>query len=342
MSMRNLLFGVAIFIGFTSASFGQEAHFSQYYQNPIMLNPALTGLNECIMRIGGIYRDQWRSVSKPYRTYSFFADARLQPYEFKHDAFGVGLLFVGDKAGSANLSSNDFRATFAYHKGLIKDNQLIISMGLSLGFVNHSLNESKFSFGNQWTGTGFNSYLPDNEPYRKTSATYFDMNAGLLMSYYISDFTILSLGGSINHITNPRYSFFDGDNRVGIKTTLHAGLNTFITDHTMIMPKVYFSMQEKTYDLVLGFNAAYYPRLDPIYMGLWYRWNSDIIPVVGYQFRGFTMMASYDVNISRLSQASNYQGGFEISLVKNFLCLDPFFKPKGKYTKDGKNRCPIF
>jgi type IX secretion system PorP/SprF family membrane protein len=320
----------------------QEPHFSMFYQNPSGLNPALAGVNECIMRIGGIYRDQWRTVGKPYSTYSFFADARLQPYDFKTDAFGVGLNFVGDKAGTARVGSNDFKIISSYHKGFIKDNRLVVSLGWSLGFVNRTIDETKLYFGSQWMGDQFNSTLPSNEPFQKSSVYYFDMNAGLLTTVYLTDYTVLSVGAVLNHITQPRFSFFGTDHRIGLETTLHAGLNAVITPRTFIMPKVYLSMQEGSKELIMGFNTAYYPGLEPIYLGLWYRWARDITPVVGFTIKGFNLMLSYDVNISRFTYASKYHGGFEVSLIKNFLCAEPFFFSKDKYSKDGKKRCPVF
>jgi type IX secretion system PorP/SprF family membrane protein len=320
----------------------QDPHFSQFYENPVYLNPAMAGLNNCIMRMGGLYRDQWRSVSKPYRSYSFFADARLQPYEWKHDAFGVGLSFTGDKAGSANLGTNDFNVIMAYHKGFGDQNKVIMSLGLSAGFINHTIKSKELLFASQWNGFSFNQYLPSNEPAIDESVWLFDMNAGLNLTWYIKDYTVLTVGGSYNHLTAPEYSFMDGAFTTARKATLHAGLNFSVSQRTTLMPKVMVSMQNGSREVVLGFITGYYPRLEPVYLGLWYRWGSDIIPVVGFQFNGFALLASYDLNISRFSLASKLQGGFELSLVKNFLCADPFFKSKSKMSKDGKKTCPVF
>jgi type IX secretion system PorP/SprF family membrane protein len=322
-------------------SIAQEPHYSMFYQNPTMLNPALAGMNDCIFRVGGIYRDQWRTVSKPYRTYSFFADARLQPYEWRHDAFGVGLLFTGDKAGSANLSTNDFRIIGSYHKGLIDDNRLIISLGTYLGFVNHKLDKDALFFGNQWNGTSFDPALPNDELFSTTSTTYFDMGAGLMASIFFTDFTILNIGGSLRHITRPNYTFMGAENKLGMRTTLHLSFNAAVSMRATIMPKVYFSMQDGNKEAVMGFNVSYVARLEPMYMGVWYRWASDITPVVGFRIKGFDLFLAYDVSISRLNPVSKYHGGFEISLLKNLFCEDPFYK-FDSHRKDGNKVCPVF
>ena len=57
------------------ASFGQGMHFSQFYNAPLLLNPANTGFHtDGDMRVGMNYRSQWLTVPVPYTTSSAFAD----------------------------------------------------------------------------------------------------------------------------------------------------------------------------------------------------------------------------------------------------------------------------
>jgi type IX secretion system PorP/SprF family membrane protein len=341
--MKKFVWVIFVFLFVLPLVKAQQVHFSQFYNAPLQLNPALTGNNECIMRAGGNYRDQWRAVSKPYQTYTFFADARIQPYKFKTNWFGLGLSFYGDKAGTSKMGTNDVRLTFAYHKGLLYKNRLVLSMGISLGYVSRTINTSDLYFGNQWTGSGFDMSIPNNEPFTKTSASYFDMNAGVLVTGIISDYVNIHGGASMDHLTTPAFSFIGGNNRLGRRTLIHAGLNAIVTSTTTLMPKIYYSTQDRTQELVFGFNVSYRPRLDPMYMGLWYRWNSDLIPVVGIGIKNFNLMLSYDINISRFTVASKAQGGFEISLLTTFLCRNKTFNTKHKTKAKGKiKNCPIF
>ena len=49
----------------------QDLHFSQYFNAPILVNPANTGFNpDNDYRIGGNYRNQWSAVGSPYKTMS--------------------------------------------------------------------------------------------------------------------------------------------------------------------------------------------------------------------------------------------------------------------------------
>ena len=54
--------------------------------------------------------------------------------------------------------------------------------------------------------------------------------------------------------------------------------------------------------------------------GILYRWDDAIIPVIQLELSKFTIGTSYDVNISKLVVASQYRGGFELTLsYKDFL-----------------------
>ena len=48
--------------------------------------------------------------------------------------------------------------------------------------------------------------------------------------------------------------------------------------------------------------------------GLLYRWNDALIPVIQLQLSKFIIGTSYDVNVSKLTVASQSRGGFELTL----------------------------
>ncbi len=57
----------------------QDLHFSQFFNSPLVTNPANTGfIPDADYRIGANYRNQWSSVmSVPYKTVSAFGDAQV-------------------------------------------------------------------------------------------------------------------------------------------------------------------------------------------------------------------------------------------------------------------------
>ncbi|MCB9179736.1 MAG: type IX secretion system membrane protein PorP/SprF, partial [Flavobacteriales bacterium] len=53
----------------------QDIHFSQFFHTPLANGPGSIGAFDGDYRINGIYRQQWRSVTRPYRTFGLGADA---------------------------------------------------------------------------------------------------------------------------------------------------------------------------------------------------------------------------------------------------------------------------
>src|SRR5690349_6455580 len=72
--MKKLFFSIAIFVAAASAQAQVDPHFSQYYAHPLWLNPAMTGAFNGTVRVAGIYRSQWGSVTNPFATSGLSAD----------------------------------------------------------------------------------------------------------------------------------------------------------------------------------------------------------------------------------------------------------------------------
>lgn len=55
----------------------QDLHFSQFTMTPLQLDPSITGKFGGDQRVILNYRDQWRSVAAPFKTYGFSFDTHL-------------------------------------------------------------------------------------------------------------------------------------------------------------------------------------------------------------------------------------------------------------------------
>lgn len=328
--MNRLLLYASFILVFIRSANCQEEHLSLFYNAPLQLNPALTGKQDGDIRIGSNYRDQWRSVSYPYKTFNFFSDIKLYSEKLNDNQFGVGIQFLGDRTGTGNLSTNDLKLLLAYHRGVLKDKKIKMSLGASFSIRNHSINPERLTFETQWIENGFDPSLPQDETFRETSVMYFDMNAGIDISYKATPNMFIRAGLAINHLTNPHYSFFGSKNTLSLKTMLYSELDITVAEKTKIFPKIYLSMQDKTSELLLGCNVSYQPRVEPFYLGLWYRWGRDIIPVAGLEFKKIQLMFAYDINISNYTLATNTKGGFELSLVKVIAIDGGLFKKKAR------------
>ena len=76
----------------------QDVHFSQYYANPLYLNPSFAGSIVC-PRIVANFRDQWPAISGTYVSYSASYDQHFDVL-----SGGVGVLFLGDRAASGTVN----------------------------------------------------------------------------------------------------------------------------------------------------------------------------------------------------------------------------------------------
>src|SRR5258705_7917997 len=85
----------------------QDLHFSQWFNSPLVTNPANTGfIPDADYRLGANYRNQWSSVmSVPYKTISAFADAQVFRDRLENGWLGLGGMILNDKAGSGSLTS---------------------------------------------------------------------------------------------------------------------------------------------------------------------------------------------------------------------------------------------
>src|SRR3954447_8811898 len=88
-----------------SSTYGQDVGFSQFYDQPLLRNPALAGIFTGDVRLVASYRNQWQSVTIPYRTFGLSAEVKL-PAEFvADDNLTLGLQLVKDVAGTSNFST---------------------------------------------------------------------------------------------------------------------------------------------------------------------------------------------------------------------------------------------
>src|ERR1035437_7465710 len=101
--MRKLLLViVALCMICSKVAMGQSIHFSQYYNAPMLLNAANTGLMpENDYRLGMNYRNQWAAIPVPYNTFSAWGDCKIggNANNTNHNNWlGIGFAFFNDKA----------------------------------------------------------------------------------------------------------------------------------------------------------------------------------------------------------------------------------------------------
>ena len=326
-----LLFSIIL----TSVAFGQDRHFSQFYSAPLNLNPALTGAFDAKYRIGLINRDQWRSVLEhPYKTFAASLEVKFGlDYFFKFakkDKVAVGLLFFSDKVEGVEFNTTQMSFSIAYHKAMDKDAKSYLTLGLQAGLAQRNINFLDFNFDDEFNQIDAFD-LPTNEVLPGNNFSYGDYAIGLNYATKISKKARFFVGAGMNHIFEPKISFYENnvgdrlDERLHRTYTGHAGANLLLKTSYSLSPRILFLLQGSHMEINAGSNlrislsgydgtAIHLGAFARVVRGVENPLGLDaIVPQVAIELGGFLLGLSYDVNVQTLANYNSAQGTFEIS-----------------------------
>jgi type IX secretion system PorP/SprF family membrane protein len=309
----------------------QDPEFTQFYANPMYLNPAFAGSSRC-PRLVFNYRNQWPGISGTYVTYSASYDQHVDAI-----AGGLGILVTSDQAGQGTINTTNASVIYSYYLPVTKS--FSVKAGVQATYAQKSVDWSKLTFGDMIDNKlGFVNGTNEVQP--NTTNSNVDFSAGILG--YSNSFFI---GGAAHHLLEPDEGFI-GVSKLPMKITAHAGAiipmggqshrsrrrrrrNRNALPESSISPNVLYQKQKDFQQLNLGL----YVTKGPIVGGLWYRNKDSFIVLVGLQTTNFRFGYSYDVTISKLSNAT--AGSHELSMTVQFNC-----RPKRK--KFTPVSCPSF
>lgn len=325
---KNLLlltfFSSFLVVFVTSEVRAQDPIFTQFYANPLYLNPAFAGSHRC-PRVVLNHREQWPNIQGTYQTSSFSYDQHISAI-----SGGLGIIVMRDNAGDGTLQTINASLIYSYFLPVTKT--FSIKVGVQATYFQKSLDWSKLTFGDQIDQQlGFIRQTGENNAGSiTTNQEKLDFSAGILG--YSNSFYI---GAAVHHLLEPNESLIpDGNSALPMKITGHLGAiietggskynrkrrkNKNSLPESSISPNILYRMQQDFQELFLGL----YVTKGPIVGGLWYRNADSFIALVGIQFPNFRFGYSYDVTISKL--AANSAGSHEISAAILFDC-----RPKKK------------
>ena len=299
---------------------GQDPEFTQFYANPLYLNPAFAGTHRC-PRVSLNYRNQWPALSGTFVTTSASYDQHV-------DAIygGLGLLVVSDQAGKATLTTNRVSAMYSYQ--LKVSRTFSIRVGAEATYFQRSLDWNKLTFGDQIDPRRGFVYQTGDVP-RGGSVSGIDVSAGILgfSEYFFAGF-------AAHHLNTPNESVIKGESPIPMKFTGHAGAviplgNTRYSQSASLSPNILYRQQAGFSQLNMGL----YIKKGALTGGVWYRNRDAFIVTLGVQTDVVRFGYSYDVTISKLGTAT--AGSHEISFMLTFDC-----KPKRRTFRTIS--CPSF
>lgn len=312
---------------------GQDVHFSQYTQAPLLINPALTGMMDGNHRVLLNYKSQWTSLGAPYKTMGFSYDTHILQNTTRSGSYlGIGLLAFKDQAGDSKLGQTQVNASLS---GVIKVNEInALSLGIQCGYAQRSISLDNLKWGNQYDGSNYNSNLPSNEVNGFNAYSFADVNAGAVWQYRKdqetfaegNSFSKFDVGISVAHLTKPIQKYYDLEETLNRKLVVHASTEFDIKgSRAAIIPSIVYIRQGVLKELVTGAMVKYkinqrtskYTRAgktSSLYAGVQMRMKDAIIPMIMYEREGYAIGMSYDFNSSGLNTVSSGRGGYEISL----------------------------
>ncbi len=329
--MKRLVLGASALLLAAGSAFAQDVHFTQYFSSPLTLNPALTGLVNCDLRVAGNYRNQWSSVSaNPFTTATLSYDMNVLKNKFQNgDRVGVGVIALYDKAGSGALTNTSFGLSLAYHKALGRGDEKnhTISLGVQGMLVQKNLDYSKLTFGNEFDPVTGTTNGPRTENTSNADVNYPDFSAGLMYSGRINTNATVYAGFSTYHLTTPVETFLNNDNaKINRRYTTYVGGSFKLNENVYLFASGLYNAQAKAQEVMTGaavgfvLNPGYdeeFQRATILYAGAWYRYADAVCPYIGLDFKKATFGLSYDVNVSSFTPATNANGAYELSVTFN-------------------------
>jgi type IX secretion system PorP/SprF family membrane protein len=318
----------------------QDIHFTLFDMVPVIFNPAETGNFYGSFRISGLYRDQWVAVTgfpDEFKTPALSVDAPIIKGFRENDWVGIGAFFYSDKAGSLGLSNTAFKLSAAYHFALNKKGTSVITLGYQTGSVGKRIRAAKW-----------NEVVLESNNFDPGGATtdpilmiddaennFIDHVLGLHFKSQ-GKTTLLQLGFAVANISGADASLFGTAGVIGgpggpnpnpnrnrrrspSKFIGTASFRAQTNSRFALHPKAFVQFLGKASEMVFRMEGEYLLNPQKQYVlrgGLGYRLGDAFQLVAGLDVRDqwkFTL--GYDINVSRLTPASNAIGGFELSVV---------------------------
>ena len=321
---------------------GQDVNFSQFYELPLLRNPALAGVFAGDIRITSAFRSQWQSVTVPYRTLALGLEYKKPIGRNTNDFITFGFQATNDIAGDSRLRRTQLFPVVNYHKSLNSEKDTYLSAGFMGGPVMQRFDPTQLTFDDQFVNGSYSPSNPTKQVFTNTGFTYWDAAVGLNFSSIAGENTRYYFGLGLFHFTKPKVAFQKQyDIVLNPKWVVNAGLSIPTSDENKVIIYADYFMQGGARQIQGGLflSHEFFQNKENQKIvfsgGLFYRWTDALVPVIKIDYNQFAIGITYDVNISKLKTASQLRGAYELT-----LCYKAFSNSQN--TSANKVRCPAF
>ncbi|MEY4486286.1 MAG: hypothetical protein RL440_817 [Bacteroidota bacterium] len=300
-----------LFLFGVSNLLAQDPTFTQFYSNPVYLNPALAGSSGC-PRVAINYRNQWPQLTGNYVTYAAAYDSY-----FKNISGGVGLIALHDVQGQGTIQTSMLGASYSNY--LKVNRKFRLMFGAQAAYYQKYLDWSKLTFGDMIDPRRGFIYQTGDVPRGNGRRGFFDVSAGIVgfsKNFYF--------GAAFHHLNRPDESMILGQSKLPIKITGHIGANIKLgqrgrySSTTFLSPNIIYQNQNGFQQL----NVGAYLKYESFTIGAWYRNKDAFILTVGINTDKYRIGYSYDLTVSQLGNGVS-GGSHEVSLGINLKCKKP-------------------
>ena len=296
-----------LWAGFATA---QDVSFSQFYANPLYLNPAFSG-SAGVPRASLQYRNQWHGFKNAFTTYSAAYDMPVNKLRG-----GIGLNILNDTQG--NNLMNSMQANLSYSVNIQLSKNFKFLGGLQVGYNQNSLKTNELIFNdNLDMNYGDHGTSRELESLTDPNYSFVDFSTGVLVFS-----KRLFFGVAAHHLAEPQQSYYSGQediSKLPRKYTAHFGarLPVYLYGHNRkkfdISPQLIVQQQGNFQQINYGIFAT----KRGLTAGTWFRQNfglryDAVIFLIGFMKNNWQFMYSYDFTVSGLRGDSG--GTSEISL----------------------------
>lgn len=333
-----------VLVGLSLNSYAQyDIHYSQFYENAMLRNPALTGIFTGDYKIGFDYRNQWSQVSKAYSTVMISGETRILVNREINDYLAFGLAIDHDKAGSIGFAQTRIYPTIAYNKALEDKYYSYLSVGLAGGFISTSVNQADMRTPFMYQGGEFNGGSTGESAVYRGQNDY-DIGAGVSLNSSLDQNGAFNyyLGASAYHINTPSQDLAGTEpSNLTMKWQFNAGFHSSFSEQFGVTVHGNITAQQPSIENMIGGFFTWravpvgLPSIFALNFGAFTRITSGqqdaFIPMIRIDYKDVSFGFSHDVTTSALATAVPGTSATEITLYV-----------RGMYQHNKNPRDPIF
>ncbi len=327
MKKNTFLVLVLLMTVITTAS-SQDAHFSQWQNTPLTLNPAMTGVFNGKLRFSNDFRSQWSGITKAYTDIHVslevpVARALLRNGQF----FGVGFLLMQNRSGNDVFRQTILQGSLSYTTP-IDDGDNFISVGFQGGLNQSSIDFNHSTWGSQWNGDNFDATSGYGDSISIAQFSYVDLSAGVFWHYVPDQYNYVYAGGAVQHVGGENNSFYiDGINPIHRRYVANVGSEIALNDEHegWFCPKALVMLQGNQKEIIGGasiknkvrFKSQYtnYQKEVMFTVGGYYRFADAIILAARFEYNYLSVGVSYDYVLSSLHRNAGAGSAYEITIA---------------------------